>query len=46
MLGSSLPVQCCALVQAGGGGAIYVDSGGTITLSDCTFNGNTAVRNQ
>jgi hypothetical protein len=33
-----------------GGGAILVGSGsgsgGTITLSDCSFNGNTAVRNQ
>ena len=37
------PLQCCALVQYAGG-AIYVD--GTITLSDCTFNKNTAVRNQ
>ena len=41
------PLQCCALVQGygGGGGAIFVDEG-TMTLSDCTFNGNTAVRNQ
>jgi predicted outer membrane repeat protein len=28
--------------QGGSGGAIYVYGGGTITLSDCTFNGNTA----
>jgi hypothetical protein len=39
------PLQCCALVQ-GNGGAIVVYGGGTITLSDCTFNKNTAVRNQ
>jgi hypothetical protein len=38
------PLQCCALVQYSGG-AIYGD-GVTITLSDCTFNKNTAVRNQ
>jgi predicted outer membrane repeat protein len=46
--GSLLPLQCCALVQGdnvvGGGGAINV--GGTMTLSDCSFNGNTAVRDQ
>jgi hypothetical protein len=29
-----------------GGGAIYVNTGSTITLSDCTFNGNSAVRDQ
>jgi len=28
--------------SAGAGGAIYNDAGGTLTVSDCTFNGNTA----